>query len=317
LLAYPNSYFSVGISQPTVTAIKFQWSNDDIDQLMYEDDLSYEIKGDGSVPYLSGSIMERITDLDSGKYRTYDTDHGGIIGHHNEKQPSVNSGADNSLDWIVQVLSDQTPVNNGGAFRSDGYIVIRIACPVDATISYGGENLSSNLAELSTQSSFGRMDILGISDDIKMFCLYDEDDYGIALQGIGTGTMSYTIRLFNADGVLQDERIADNVPITENTYITTSTDFSQQISLLVDSDGDGITDDTLIVRPVADNGIGTGGNTGAGGNDTTIVPPTGDSAHVLGLVGLACLVFGCFALMVWHASDKKRWRRLPNRPHSR
>jgi pimeloyl-ACP methyl ester carboxylesterase len=82
LLQYPNAYFSIGINQPTITAIKFQWLNDEIDQLMYESDLAYNTKGDATVPYLSGSIMEQITKLPPTRYRTFSTDHSGTIGHH-------------------------------------------------------------------------------------------------------------------------------------------------------------------------------------------------------------------------------------------
>jgi pimeloyl-ACP methyl ester carboxylesterase len=260
LLSYPDAYFAIGVGQPTISAIKFQYTTDGIDQLMYESDLDYTMKGDATAPYLSTSIMEQVEKLDKSRYRTYETNHAGIAGHH-DPAPSKQSeqaawlercaGADQTVAWMVRVLSGDTPADDSTPLPTSNHIVVRIACPVDATISLDGESLSSNPTEPNALSSFGRMDILGAEDEIKMFCLNDADDYEIALQGTDTGTMDYAIRLFNADGTLLDERVANDVPVTKNTHITTSSDFTKPIVLSIDSDGDGAADSELSVSPMA------------------------------------------------------------------
>jgi pimeloyl-ACP methyl ester carboxylesterase len=260
LLAYPDAYFAIGTGQPTIEAVKFQYTNDDIDELIYEADLDYTLHGDATAPYLSTSIMKQVEKLDKSRYRTYETNHAGIAGHH-DPQPSKKKeieawkkrcdGADQSVAWIVRVLSGDTPENDSTPPPTSKHIVVRVACPVNVTVSLEGESLSSDPATPNALSSFGRMDILGADDEIKMFCLYDADDYEIALQGTGTGTMSYTIRLFNADGSLQDERIANNVPITQSTRITTSSNFAKLMVLAIDSDGDGDTDSEMSLSPMA------------------------------------------------------------------
>jgi len=76
-------------------------------------------------------------------------------------------------------------------------IVIKVACPVDVSITYGKETLSSNNFD-NRITSFGEIDLIGVDNDIKIVTLHEyKDDYTINLQGTDTGTMDYEIRWYS------------------------------------------------------------------------------------------------------------------------
>ncbi len=236
LLKYDKSYFIVGIGQPTITAIKFRSVNNNINKELYEDDLKYTINGDGTVPYYSASISEQLNNLEKGvRVLTFSTNHGGVVSE------------DECIDWIISKLNNQTSDIPGSNMRNDGYIVVRIACPVDVSISNpSGEELNSSLENFKSSSSFGRLDVIGLSDDIKMLCVNHSPNFSITLNGTDTGTMDYDIRYFNGNDEIYKEDSFRNIPITPNTFIKTGTDDSKTTVLEIDNDGDGEVDDYLV-----------------------------------------------------------------------
>ena len=293
LLEFPNAYFSIGINQPTVTAIKF-YSGEDYKTgtiVLYEEDLKYNMKGDGTVPYLSASMIEEVIKLDpsSFRYNVFSTDHTGTVGHHNKKNPSLNSQADKSLKWIVDVLKGENQYYNdefishanGYAMISDNdksCIVVKVACPVDVSISKNGELLSSNPNTYSSLSSFGRMDVLGLNSEIKMFCL-EVDDYDISITGTDDGSMDYTIRWFDGNDNLIDERYVTDVAISKATKIGTGTNKNQPTVLNIDGNGDGTVDRTVPLtkaenpdtnpnNPDNDNNTNNGNTNNSGSNNS-------------------------------------------------
>lgn len=186
-------------------------------------------------------------------------------------------GADKSLEWIGKILASEPVTSEGDTQSTKKYIVIRVACPVEASITRENEKLNSDPEHISNISSFGRMDLLGAKDEIKMFCVFDETDYDIKLVGTDTGTMDYSIRLFDSEGKLEDERVVTGVPITDKTIITTSTDFRDKINLSIDQNGDGSVDTVRVVEKESDKSqtkfalaltAGSGGviSTGTSGN---------------------------------------------------
>ena len=140
LLNYENAYFILGYNYKTITAVKFQYSNNDIDEEMYESDLNYTTKGDGTVPYHSASIIEHIPDLDASRWVQYKTNHGGTIGGNGEK---IVGESEKCVDWIVDVLGKNVHQTEQNPLTGHSYVVIRIACPVDVTITDGETTLSS------------------------------------------------------------------------------------------------------------------------------------------------------------------------------
>jgi len=239
LLDYENAYFMVGINHKTITSIKFQFSNVDIDDQLYESDVDYDTKGDGTVPYLSASIMEQIEKLDSSRVKKVDANHSEVV------------QIDKCLTWIKDILKKSTSSVADDELSNKPYTVVRIACPVDVTVGSGADILSSDPDTISVSSSFGRLDILGTNDEIKMLCLDADQVRTLNLNGSGNGTMDFTIRFFNGDGEMQEERAAENVPITDTTKITTDTDSSNRTVLSIDLDGDGSVDETVTLQTVA------------------------------------------------------------------
>ena len=98
---------------------------------------------------------------------------------------------------------------------------------------------------MTTESSFGCFDLLGENNEIKVFCLEENDDYLIDINGTDIGTMDYEIRWFNESDELIDNITFTDVPITEDTLITTDTDNETEIVLNVDNDGDGEADEVI------------------------------------------------------------------------
>lgn len=236
LTTLDNTYFIVGINQMTIGSL---WFNDGDSLKSLEcDDLAYEYKGDGTVPYYSATITKRLNTLENKETRVLEveTDHGG----------TCSDGK--ALNWIYDVLESGASSVSSDAQKGKSFIVVRIACPVDVTIENNGETLCSDAKNLSVQSSFGRLDILGGDDDVKMLCLDDEDNLPLNLRGTDKGTMDYEIRWFNEDGKLIEKKTFSDVPISDGTLIQTSTD-KDDAFLYVDKDGDGKTDSK--VRPDA------------------------------------------------------------------
>ena len=149
LTTLDNSYFVVGINHKTISSI---WFNNKKTLGKIEcDDIKYENKGDGTVPYLSATVMKALDSIpnSAGRVLKVDADHGETV--ENSK----------ALDWIYEVLNDDTISVVNDDLKKTEYTVIRVACPVDVEISKNGEILSSSDENLAVTSSFGRLDILG------------------------------------------------------------------------------------------------------------------------------------------------------------
>jgi len=235
LLNYDKAYFVIGTNHKTISSIKFQWSNNDVDQKLYESDIDYDILGDGTVPYLSASITEQVQNLDVARWETFNADHGETI---NKKE---------CIEWLTDILNYGDSYTKGAEPKKKKYTVIRVACPVDVTIEKNGEIISSDTENVVVDASYGRLDVLGENDEIKMLCI-DSDDYNVTVDGTGVGTMDYTIRFFDEEGVLNDERTFEDVPVTENTVIHTGTDENEDTMLEIDTDGNGVIDKTITAK---------------------------------------------------------------------
>lgn len=230
LADYENAYFIIGTGKATISSIKFQWSNSDIDEILYESDVTYSMKGDGTVPYASATMAEYLSDKHSNTVVLGDTDH------------TETATSKKAREAIKKILDGE--VADSDSVSNKSYIVIRIACPVDVEISVDDQKLSSKSSEMAISSDFGRLDILGENNEIKVLCLVG-DEYDVLIDGTGTGTMDYDIKYFNENDELIDNVTFTDVPITEDTLITTDTDDETDIVLNVDNDGDGKVDEVI------------------------------------------------------------------------
>lgn len=127
---------------------------------------------------------------------------------------------------------------------SDGSkVVINIACPVDVSVTYNGETLSSAQSSYSDTASFGTLQLLGKNKDIKVLSLDPSAVYDIQLNGTGNGTMNYSVNYLDDSDSIIDYRTFESVPITPTTKIDSNTNNSAgDITLNLDEDGDGTVD---------------------------------------------------------------------------
>ena len=152
------------------------------------------------------------------------------------------------------------------------YIYVRIACPVDVSVTYNGETLNSSETGLNTRTSFGTLtfeesdtqddtnsysqqtDSEESSDDrVKILRLKEGEDYDIEIEGTGRGRMNYSIGFMDENGEYSDFRKFNNIKITRTTQIDTVANVSDNTVLNVDEDGDGKYD--LVYKAEA-NGYG-------------------------------------------------------------
>lgn len=238
LLNYKNAYFLIGVNHKTITSVSFDYdlnkeNPDSLYERYYETDLGYETKGDRTVPFYSSSISEQILNLEAKRWVAFTADHGEV-----KDLPKC-------INWICDILSNGVSPIKSDILKSEPYVVVRIACPVDVTTIKNGELLSSDVKNLKINSDYGRLDILGKNDEIKMLCLDEDENIKIKLNGTDTGTMDYTIRYFDENNNLVDERNFKDVPVTKDTLIDTGIDKGNETVLNIDQDGDGKVDKTI------------------------------------------------------------------------
>ncbi|MGN1201885.1 MAG: VWA domain-containing protein, partial [Eubacterium sp.] len=121
-------------------------------------------------------------------------------------------------------------------------IVINIACPVDVSVSYEGETLSSASDSYNDSASFGTLQLLGSKQDVKVLSLDSDKVYDVELCGTDTGTMDYSVNYINENDEITDYRNFSSIPISETTIIDSSTDNSTTVNLNIDNNGDGVVD---------------------------------------------------------------------------
>ena len=127
------------------------------------------------------------------------------------------------------------------------YIYVRIACPVDVSVVYNKEELSSYGENANTRTSFGSLTFEenenssenSTDDRTKILRLKDEADYNIKISGNGKGTMDYIIGFMDENGEYSDLREFKDIKIYNGTQIDTVAKNSSSTMLKVDSDGDG------------------------------------------------------------------------------
>ncbi len=147
-----------------------------------------------------------------------------------------------NADDLVFFFEDMADQING-----QKYIYVRIACPVDVSVTYEGETLSSAEKDLNLRTDFGTLtfeqdeeDLAnGIDDRVKVLRLKEGTDYDLKIVGTGHGIMDYTIGFMDDNGDYSDLRRFENVKITKRTVIDTEAAVSKQSTLNIDEDGDG------------------------------------------------------------------------------
>jgi len=161
-----------------------------------------------------------------------------------------------SADDLVFFFEDVADQING-----QRYIYVRIACPVDVSVTYNGETLDSSESNLSTRTDFGTLSFeesnessYGTDDDrIKVLRLKEGVSYDIRIIGNGHGIMDYTVAFMDENGDYSDFRAFEDIKITKRTVISTVAVVSDETILRIDEDGDGKYD---ITYRAGENGYG-------------------------------------------------------------
>ena len=147
---------------------------------------------------------------------------------------------------LENVFSDFAEMVNGKKF-----INVRIACPVDVSVTFNGETLSSDLKHPITRTSFGTLSYEKVIDEetgqetddpVKILRLEEGTDFEICMNGTGKGKMNYTISYPDENGEYTDVREFKRVPITKDTVMAATTKKEDTSVLKVDTDGDGTFD---------------------------------------------------------------------------
>ena len=79
------------------------------------------------------------------------------------------------------------------------YIYVRIACPVDVSVSYQGQTLNSSEDALNLRTDFGTLSFEDAqdsdgnvsADQVKILRLKEGVDYDVKITGTGRGLMDY------------------------------------------------------------------------------------------------------------------------------
>ena len=164
-----------------------------------------------------------------------------------------------SADNIVYFFDDIASQISGTQ-----YVYIRIACPVEVTVSSNGEKLSSEPEDENTRTSFGTLtyeyesventdsvyddyydDSSGYTDErVKILRLNMDKNYDIKIRGTDRGTMNYTVSYPDSNGEYTDVREFPNIRVTSSMKATSNTERDNSSTLEVDEDGDGKNDVT-------------------------------------------------------------------------
>lgn len=241
-----NSYFIIGTQQQTVNSVTFT-SGLDIPGFnkngVAVTDAQYG-NGDGTVPYISATMLSRLKNkVGKDRYIELATNHGGTAGStSNDMDDAALEGASKALTYITEILGDEPVTVESDKYQPQGSVVIRLDGQADVRVSRDGEALDSSAENLNTITSFGRLDFIGVTGEIKMLCL-DSGNYNIIINGIANDIIEYTVRWFDQSNNLTDERRFAAVPVNAATTISTNSVSSKHTVLNIDNDSDGTTDE--------------------------------------------------------------------------
>lgn len=146
-----------------------------------------------------------------------------------------------SLEDLLHSFKDMTAQISG-----QKNIYIRIACPVDVSVTYEGQSLDSRKDRENLRTSFGVLSfeegegiIEGEDRRIKILRLKEGGEYPIRIEGNGWGTMDYTIGFMDDQGTYNDLRRFEKIPVNGRTLIETEAKVASETLLKVDQNGDG------------------------------------------------------------------------------
>ena len=126
-----------------------------------------------------------------------------------------------TMNWTGQVI-------NGGA-----------DCPIEMSITYNNETLSSTGLDGTAQSSFGTMTASGADQNRNItFSLEYHPDYEISITGTGDGYCDFYLEFIDSNQNTTYRKYL-NIPVSASTHVKVShTNVNDGITLYVDTDSD-------------------------------------------------------------------------------
>ena len=241
LANHEDAYFAIGINQRTISGVRFDATAFPRNRLRITD-LIYEHHGDGTVPYASQTMMGLLNQIPRAdeRVRRFDTCHSGLVGR------TVNQGeSSDAVSWVVDVLrgnAESTQIQDV-ELQSVSHTVLRIEGFVDVTIEGPEGILTSTEDELSLIAPFARIDRIGYDGEVTMVAIENWEEHQVTMYVTNDGVLNYTIRWFDNENNLVDERSFIDIPVQENETITTNTAREEITILEVDQSGDGTVDE--------------------------------------------------------------------------
>ena len=194
---------------------------------------------------VGGELIDFADEIKSDGVSIYTLGFFGDIGNKSSAQALMERIASDGCHYEVANANDLVFFFGDVADQLNGqkYTYVRIACPVDVSVSHKGETLNSSEDNFCARTDFGTLTFEENeepSDDrIKILRLKDGIDYDVHIEGTGRGTMDYTIGFTDENGQYSDLRKFRNIPITKRTIIDTVAKSSKTTVLNVDKNGDG------------------------------------------------------------------------------
>lgn len=241
-----NSYFVFGTGMHTVKSVEFKDANNLYDMDTIDDrnitDLLYENTGDGTVPYLSYTAMESVNEKVKPDHIAYfnKMSHTNIAGSFGKFDRRSKAEKQAPINWILDVIEKgYSDKSQDKPSENKNFTVLKIDDNAEITVKKDGKILSSSADNFSVNSDFGRLDLVGENNGIKILAIDDDTDYEISMNAKQSGNVDYSVRWYDSDETLLEERDFIDVPVEENTKIVTSIDKDSDTKLVVDTNGDG------------------------------------------------------------------------------
>lgn len=204
--------------------------------LMSDGDPNNGLQGDSLIQYADTIREDGI--------RIYTVGFFGDGGGNSYAQSLMEGIASSGCHYEVSAADDLQDFFNDIADQINGqrYMYLRVACPVDVSVRYNGEELNSAEDSLQTRTEFGTLSFEDGEDEndrVKVLRLKEGADYDVSIVGTGRGFMEYTIGFSDENGNYTDFRTFENIRIRKGTQIETTAAQKSETELRVDEDGDG------------------------------------------------------------------------------
>lgn len=131
------------------------------------------------------------------------------------------------------------------------YTYIRVACPVDVSVTCNGETLSSEEGG-TRRTSFGTVQIetegtddAGRADEVKVIRLRSDDEYQLRIEGTGSGDMTVECGFMDSAGDYSDRRSFTDVSVNPAMKAVVGINGDANTRMEIDDDGDGFADRAL------------------------------------------------------------------------